>query len=412
MKIPTYKVKLSGVNKGCRFNNMLLARAQRFLLGNGHRVVQNARDADYILVHSCGTFDRFKQESLSLSRSYSQESRAKVIIIGCLDKIHREVPQQNPDLQFLGSPEDLDLFFARQRKIAEFSGFSCQSVIDQTFAYPPQKLRRITEKLDNAKNHLLCQLLPENSYLLKILREIKRNDKHFVEISRGCIGNCTYCIEKRVNPRVTSRPIAAILSDIAQFYRPGLKLCLAADDCGAYGIDINETLFSLHTAIQEHFPGLDIELCNLYPYWLETYENEFLDLVQGSHVTSINIPLQSGSQRILELMKRRYSLANVLRIIQNIKAVSPNIMIWSHFIVGFPGETPEDFRRSLDLIKEFDFCFWFPYSKVGGTPSSQMDGQISSWIKQLRSARFRAHYYALFLRRFQQELASSATGRH
>ncbi|KPA09697.1 ribosomal protein S12 methylthiotransferase RimO [Candidatus Magnetomorum sp. HK-1] len=406
MKQQKFTVNLSGANRQCRFNNMHLARVKRFLESNGHRVTMDAKDADYILFHSCGTFDIFKEESLDIYNQYVQsEGKTKVIDIGCLTKIYPELPQENSDLTYTKEMDDLNSIFSLDKKLNEFHGFTCQSIVDTSFSYPQSKTGKILKLGHKIKDFFLYKMLPKKSHLLKVLQEIHRNDKYFVEISRGCVGNCSYCIEKRVTGKtVTSRSIQDIIDEIAQFYQKNIKLCLTSDDCGAYGIDIKENIFSLIKAINDKFPGLDIQLCNIYPMWIEKYESEYLNLIQNFNITSINVPIQTGSHTVLKLMNRKYSINNVIRIIREIRKRSSKILVWTHIIIGFPGETGDDFKKSIKLIKEFDFCFCYPYSNSKEAPSSKLDNHIPALKKFLRNFHFRISYYFLIIKRFCFEL--------
>ena len=194
------------------------------------------------------------------------------------------------------------------------------------------------------------------------------------------------------------------MDDISKFYQPHLKLCLASDDCGAYGLDIGENLFNILDAIYKRFPELYIELCNMYPFWVEKYEDKYLELIRSSRIHSINIPLQSGSQRILKKMNRRYSVENVLRIVNKIKSVSPKTLVWTHILVGFPGETREDFKKSLAKVEEFDFFHWYLYSERAGTLSAELDGKISEREKRRRGRLLRRKSFQLFFKRFNREM--------
>ena len=406
MKTKQYNVKLSGANKQCRFSNMHLTQVKRFLENNGHQLTKDTKDADYILFHSCGTFDKFKEESLAIYSQYVKSGKnAKVIDIGCLSKIYPELSQINPDFTSSQSTDDFNDFFCTNKKIEEFHGYTCQSMVETDFSYPQRNSGKISQLGHNIKNLFLDKVLPKKSHLRKVLKEIHRDDKYFIEISRGCVGNCSYCIEKNVTAnKIKSRPIKDIIDEISHFYHKDLKLCLTADDCGAYGIDINENIFSLVEAINCQFPKLDIQLCNLYPMWLEKYETQYLNLIQNYYITSINVPIQTGSHAVLKRMNRKYSIHNIIRIIGEIKRISPDILVWTHFIIGFPGETVMDLKKSIHSIHAFDFCFWYPYSNSKKALSAKLDNHIPKRKKSIRSFYFRMSYYLLILRRFCFEL--------
>ena len=137
MKTNQYTVKLSGANKQCRFSNMHLTQIKRFLENNGHQVTKDTKDADYVLFHSCGTFDKFQEKSLDIYCQYvKSEKNAKVIDIGCLTKIYPELSQQDPNFTYIKAMDDLNAIFRIDNPINEFHGYTCQSMVETDFSYP------------------------------------------------------------------------------------------------------------------------------------------------------------------------------------------------------------------------------------------------------------------------------------
>jgi tRNA A37 methylthiotransferase MiaB len=405
LKSEIYRVKLVMRNPDCRFGVILMNRIQKFLTANGHRLVNDEQSADYIIVSSCAIFSSFENESLALARKYTRTRNSRVILLGCVSRIKEQRPEQHGDILFLKDESELNGIFAGEVNIEDIGEFySCQSFVEYSFISPFQGRGRFFSRAERLVLSVARFFLPKDSFFLRIFDEIKRKNKYFVEISRGCVGNCSYCIEKIMRPRIVSRTVADILDDISHIYHPHIKLCLAGDDCGAYGLDIKENIFDLVRAIESRFPDIDIELCNMYPFWIERYEKEYIELIKNSSVNSINIPIQSGSPAILSRMNRRYSISNILRIVKEMKRVSPGTMFWTHILAGFPGETRLDFKKSLRAVGNFDFFHSYLYSEREGTRSVTYSGKVPEKTKVFRGRQLLAKRLLLHAKRFGREV--------
>jgi MiaB/RimO family radical SAM methylthiotransferase len=210
-----------------------------------------------------------------------------------------------------------------------------------------------------------------------------------MRISRGCLGNCAYCSIKLAHGRLRSKPVEQIQKDFKTGLIKGYKTFkLIGQDIGCYGIDINTTIVEI-LKIFFNLPGENkIVITDFHPQWLIKYYNQLEPLIIANHekILSLRIPIESGSNTILTRMRRHYKIEEAKRCISTLKEKIPNLKIYTHIIVGFPGETDEDFQQTLNLLKEIQFSSVgaFAYSDRSMTESFNMKEKIPSEVIQQR----------------------------
>jgi tRNA A37 methylthiotransferase MiaB len=168
---------------------------------------------------------------------------------------------------------------------------------------------------------------------------------------------------KKARGNVKSRKISDIISDIDKLYETNKNLFLVADDCSCYGLDIKTNLFELLYEINKKYPNISIDLDTINPYWLEKYPKKYIKLFKDLKIDHVVIPLQSGSNKVLKNMNRNYNIKEVIKIIDKIKKVSPDSFIYTHFIIGYPGENIINFLKSLIYALHFEFPIFLKYSE-------------------------------------------------
>ena len=224
----------------------------------------------------------------------------------------------------------------------------------------------------------------------QMIDTITQKNRYFVEISRGCTGNCSYCVIKKAKGKLRSRTVEAILTDIGKLYDPSKKLFLVADDCGCYGLDAGSNLIELISEVDKQFPSISIDINYLSPQWFERRPDEYIKLFKDTSIDLVIIPMQSGSNIVLKKMNRHYDADKIIKIVDQIKKASPKTLMYGHFIVGFPGERIIDFLKTLSAMKHFDYPIPFNYSEMKGTPSASLPHKKSRFVILLR------WYIALF----------------
>ena len=214
-------------------------------------------------------------------------------------------------------------------------------------------------------------------------------DNAWVNIMQGCNNFCTYCIVPYVKGREKSRSEENILKEIREIVKEGKykKITLLGQNVNSYGQDLKNG---------ESFAKLLKDICKIEGDFKLTFmtshpkdlTSDVIDVIRDEDkiLKEIHLPAQSGNNRILNLMNRRYTREKYLSIIKEIREKIPNCKITSDFIVGFPTETEKEFENTMSLVKEvkFDGIFAFMYSPREGTVASRMEGQIDEKVKKKR----------------------------
>ena len=209
----------------------------------------------------------------------------------------------------------------------------------------------------------------------------------WVNIMQGCNNFCTYCIVPYVRGRERSRAHEDILKEVKEAVNSGFKLItLLGQNVNSYGKDCGEISFAeLLKRVADIEGDFKIAFMTSHP---KDLTSEVIDVVAQNDklLKEIHLPVQSGSNSVLERMNRKYTVEKYLSIINEIKTKIPNVRITTDIIVGFPGETEEDFEKTCELIKKvkYDGVFAFMYSVREGTVAEKMDGQIPFEIKNKR----------------------------
>lgn len=202
---------------------------------------------------------------------------------------------------------------------------------------------------------------------------------YYILISRGCNHHCAYCIVGKGIGPLKSKPI----QDCVEEFKRGLdqgytSFVLEADDIGPYGIDIGSTLPDLLkqlTALEGHYT---IELRNTHPYWILKYQSALEDIIATKKITTFFVSIQSGSDQILDRMKRHYKAADVTNVIQKFKTRYPELKIGVDILVGFPTETREDFEKTLAMVdlNLFDYGDIIPFSCHKATDAYHLEPKV------------------------------------
>src|SRR6185437_14600957 len=217
----------------------------------------------------------------------------------------------------------------------------------------------------------------------------ERRFQAWVQISMGCNSVCSYCIVPSVRGKEVSRRPGEILAEVEGLARAGVKeLTLLGQNVNSYGRDVGSSFEELLRACDE-VEGIDrIRFTSPHP---KDFRAPVIAAMAecASVCEHAHLPLQSGSTRILKAMRRTYSRERYLRLAEELRAGIPDLALTTDLIVGFPGETEDDFRETLDVVEEvgFDGAFTFVYSPRAGTEAAAMDEQISEHLKRDRIER-------------------------
>ena len=370
----------------CTLNLVSSAMIYRYLTENGHHITDQVKEADFIIINTCGYHENQREASVALYKKYESAKKpdAKIILFGCMVKIDEErLRPLDATRVSLTDGAILDDFFANTKKFDRITPH-CDTQTRNTLCHTVGHL-----DFSHHQNFYVSRLFLPFSQTMKtnykrFIQGLDHGGKILVEVSRGCLGNCHYCVIKKAKGTLKSRSTEAILSDIQQMSGSSQELFLVADDCSCYGLDIKTDIFQLLHAIHAEFPALSVQINYISPNLLIKNEQRYAELVSTSQISYVTIPLQSGSSKILTAMTRCYDPDHALKIIQKIKHLSPDTILEGHFIVGYPGETTRDFIKTLLASLHFDYPLSFPYSETKGTVSATLPHKKSRTTKYLR----------------------------
>ncbi len=351
------------VSLGCPKNLVDSERILTELRTQGYQVVPSYDNADLVIVNTCGFIDSAVQESLEAIGEALNEN-GKVIVTGCLGAKEDQIRNVHP-------------------KVLEISGpHSYEAVLQHVNKYAPKP-----------SYNPFTSLVPEQG--------VKLTPKHYayLKISEGCNHNCTFCIIPSLRGEMVSRPIGNVLDEAKRLVDSGVKeLLVIAQDTSAYGIDIkNRTNFwngmplktDIYTLCEQLSTlGIWVRLHYMYPY--PSVDNLIPLMAEGKILPYLDVPLQHASPTVLKSMKRPGTIERTLERIHHWRDICPEITLRSTFIVGYPGETEQDFELLLDFLEkaQLDRVGCFPYSPVEGAAANQLADQIPEAIKQERFHRF------------------------
>ena len=348
----------------CEANLVGTSKIYHYLIENNHTICDTPSDADMIIINSCGLTKMRRELSIAYYEKYYEQKKlhASIIMFGCLIKI---------DKCRIDTLNAIPIDFNQGHKFDEL--FFNRTKFDDIHPHcdPLTKDRLLQGKYLFQTSKILPFIL--SGLLFPFIKKMRINyrklvdsftykDKIFIEIAMGCTGNCSYCMIKKARGHIRSRHINEILDDIEKLNDPTKNLFLVADDCGSYGLDIKTNIFELLYAINKKFPGITVDLNYLNPYWLERYSDEYIELFKNVNISLASIPVQSGSNRIIKDMNRRYDINTIVDIIKKIKQVSPTTITYTHFLIAYPGEQASDFFRTLYHTKSFDLPMGLIYS--------------------------------------------------
>ena len=193
------------------------------------------------------------------------------------------------------------------------------------------------------------------------------------------MNSCSYCGIKLARGYIKSKPIERIINGIEQGLQKGFKkFSLIGTDLGSYGKDLGCDLIDLCREIPSQTNGFEVKLRNIHPGYLIQNISEFLDVLSRTNITYLSSAIQSGSDRVLSLMRRNYSIHDCLNAFNTLRRESPQLRLRTQLMVGFPTETEDDFRETIRILDEtkFDYVEVYLFEPRPGTAAAEMEGQI------------------------------------
>ncbi len=372
------------VSLGCPKNLVDSERILTELRTDGYNIVPSYENVDLVIVNTCGFIDSAVQESLE-AIGEALEENGRVIVTGCLGAKEDQIRQVHP-------------------KVLEVSGpHSYETVMAQIHKYVPKP-----------EHNPYTSLVPKQG--------VKLTPKHYayLKISEGCDHRCTFCIIPSLRGDLESRSITQVLDEAKRLADAGVKeLLVVSQDTSAYAMDTQRKEGGVKTAFWNGMPikndlmtlckqlgklGIWVRLHYVYPY---PHVDDLIPLMaEGLLLPYLDIPLQHASPKILKAMKRPGKIDRTLERIKQWREICPDLTLRSTFIVGFPGETEEDFQMLLDFLKEaqLDRVGCFKFSPVEGAPATEMADQVPEDVKEERFHRFMQLQQEISAERLKQKI--------
>lgn len=351
------------VTFGCQMNVHESEKIAYILENKGYSFTPDREKADIIVFNTCaireGAEDRFLGNVGALKRQKRANPNLLIAVCGC-------ATQKQSTAQYIKKT------------------FPFVDIVIGTF-----NLANLGTYIEEAKNKRVFEQWQEGELDETQGYNRTSGDNAWVNIMQGCNNFCTYCIVPYVRGREKSRKPENILNEIRQIVSEGKykKITLLGQNVNSYGKDLQPqmTFTQLLKEISKIEGDFQITFMTSHP---KDITDELIEEIacNPKMIKSLHLPAQSGNNRILKLMNRNYTREKYLQIIQKIKALVPNIVLTSDFIVGFPTETEEEFLDTLDLVRQVKFAsiFAFMYSPREGTVAAKMDGQVADEIKHER----------------------------
>jgi ribosomal protein S12 methylthiotransferase len=354
--------KVGFISLGCPKALVDSERILTQLRAEGYAISPSYQDAELVVVNTCGFIDSAVTESLDAIGEALAEN-GKVIVTGCLGAKKEVILDKYPNVLSVTGPQ------------------AYESVMEAVHQHLPHQHNPFTS------------LLPPQG--------IKLTPRHYayIKIAEGCNHKCSFCIIPSMRGKLVSRPIGDVMNEAERLANAGVKeLLVISQDTSAYGVDLKyqmsfwqgRPLKTKFYDLAKALSGLGIwtRLHYVYPY---PHVDEVIPLMaEGALLPYLDIPFQHANSRILRLMKRPADSENNLERIRAWRSVCPDLTIRSTFIVGFPGETEQEFEELLDFLAEaqLDRVGCFKYSPVEGAKANDLPGAVPEEVKQERYERF------------------------
>jgi len=354
-----------------------------YLKQNKYTLVDNPKDSDLILFITCASLDSATEFSLKKIREF-QRYKAELIVAGCLpaidpddlkkifngrtlvtkdiDNISEIFPKTDVDFS---SIEDANQTTNRLGISDSVKGIFCKS----------NKIKNLYTKL---KSHIIKNIFGQRSRFYKWA--IKKDRLFIIRVSWGCSRNCSYCGIKNAIGPYKSKPLDVCIKEFKKGLVQGYsKFVINADDIGAYGLDIKSSFDELLDKLTDLPGDYKLSILDLSPIWAIKYSKEIANTLKRGRIDRIDIPIQSGNERILKLMNRYSDLEKIKQVFKRFKEAYEPLIIDTRLILGFPSETEMEFMDTLRAIREIDFFsgYIYPFSLKRGTEAYKIEPKIS-----------------------------------
>lgn len=333
---------------GCSMNQADSETMEALLSEQGHQIVGSEDEAELVLYNTCTVKD--PTQSKFFDELEKTKKTKKVIVAGC-------IAQAQPHL------------------------FKDDSLIGV------EQLSKVSEAVSETMKGSNVIFLRRSKEERVLLPSIRQNEIiEIIPINKGCSGKCTYCKTKAARGILRSFPLRDIVSRANKAIKEGVKeIWLTSQDTGAYGLDIGTSLPELVKKVAENEGEFLIRIGMTNPEYVLMYEEELIELFKNPKIYRfLHVPIQAGSQAVLDNMIRPYDIEDVRKSLHRIIEAIPDLTLATDIICGFPGETDKDWQKTMEICKEFDFPIVniSKFYKRPGTKAARMKQLSSKTLKE------------------------------
>lgn len=352
---------------GCLRTGPETQRIHAYFIANGYLSTDDPAAADILIMNTCGYIQAAEDETMRCIEALLDQKKesARMVALGCLASINAERLRSAGQLTILGSGmlDQLDQMIGAHVR----------------FATIPQPL---------------TALGPRPGVALPKLHRPSEPHELTIRVSDGCLHNCAYCAIKFAKGNVRSTPIPQIVEQMNECIRQGAEIIyLATDDLGCYGQDLKTTVVDLLETLFAIEGTYKLKLHDLNAYWFLKYYDRLRPVLLRNvdRILYLFVTVEGGSDDVLRRMKRRYPIDDVRRAFHDLRSAAPRLPLRCSIMVGFPGETQDDYERTRDFVRDIssldDVNIWLtPYCDRPGTAASQMDDKVDQAVIDQRHA--------------------------
>lgn len=353
-------MKVAFYTLGCKVNTYETEAILEQFIKQGYELADFNEESDIYVINSCMVTNTGEKKSRKMiRRPFQIKKDAITIVMGCLSQMKAEEILKISGVKIVLGTKNRD-------KILDYL----------------EEYRKNGKQLNKVEN-LNDEELHDNLFI----SDFKHHQRAFLKIQDGCNNFCSYCIIPYTRGRLRSKPKDVIMKEAKQLVEHGhSEIVLTGIHTGGYGADLKDYNFANLLKDLETIDGLNrIRISSIE---ITELTDEIIEIISKSSkiVNHLHIPLQSGSDKILKLMNRKYTLSEYKKIIDKLKSKIKDLAITTDIIVGFPSENEEDFMSEVRFIKTIDYqeLHVFPFSKREGTVAAQMKNQVDGNIKKER----------------------------
>lgn len=371
--------------QSCRRRSLDTKRIYTYFSRNNYIIVEKPNRADIIIFVTCAAVNQVSDSALDQIKKF-QKYKGELIVAGCLPEVEKESLSKIFKGKTFSTKniDEIDILFPNSK--IKFKDIEDENILfdninlnylESVFKKSIEQTIIIKKSYQYLKEYILKNFFDERSF---VYLAYTKNQFH-IRVSWGCRGNCSYCTIKKSTGPMASKPLNKCIDELKKGLNNGYnKFIITGEDIGSYGLDKSITFPDILNKMTEIHGDYKLYIRGLNPRWLIKYHEKLNPILERKKIVALEIPIQSGSSRILQLMQRYSDVDKIREILKDIKKSFPEISLITHLIVGFPTETKNELNESIDMLNYVGFNTGqiFPYSNKKGTEASLIKPQYTN----------------------------------